>query len=180
MHTMEMKSYTNLILCLFWIMPAFSQAPPSLSKKEMKELSRVFEGELAVGAISLSSYSATDHGELKEGDRVYWIDREGDRVGYILCSAAKGRYDYFDYDVFYSVDLHVKGVIVTVYRSTNGAAICQRKWLSQFNDYAGEKLTLGKDIDAISGATLSAQSLVLDMQRCHALITGLRREGMIQ
>ena len=116
---------------------------------------------------------------LREGDLLFEITEENENRGYVLSTEAKGRYDYFDYTVYYSKELVVKGLIVTVYRSTHGAAICQRKWLSQFKGYDGEKLTLGKEIDAISGATFSAESVVQDIQRCYSLMTGLKDDGII-
>ena len=168
-----------LIFCLAHFASAIAQDQHMLSKREMKEVSRVFEGEVVVSEVILSDHSIPTGLMLREGDLLFQITGENENRGYVLSTEAKGRYDYFDYTVFYSEELFVKGLIVTVYRSTHGAAICQKKWLSQFNGYEGEELTLGKEIDAISGATYSAQSIVQDIQRCHALMTGLKSDGII-
>jgi hypothetical protein len=169
-----------MILCLAIFSTAMAQDQHTLSKKEMKELSRVFEGELMVSEVILADFPTSTRQMLREGDLIFKITEEHENRGYILSTEAKGRFDYFDYSVYFSEELVVKGLIVTVYRSTHGAAICQKKWLSQFNGYDGEELNLGKEIDAISGATFSAESMVQDIQRCFALMTGLKEEGIIQ
>jgi hypothetical protein len=110
-------------------------------------------------------------GNFHPGDCFFTISQSGTVQGYLLSTSAKGRYDYFDYSIIYSKELVVLGVVVSVYRSTHGAAICQKKWLSQFEGYRGESLKLGSDIDGVSGGTLSATSIVADMQRCYLLVS---------
>ena len=168
-----------MIFCLALLSTAMAQDQRNLSKKEMKELSRVFEGELMVSEVILADFSTLTGQILRGGDLLFKITEENENRGYVLSTEAKGRYDYFDYSVYFSEELVVKGLIVTVYRSTHGAAICQKKWLSQFNGYDGGDLNLGKEIDAISGATFSAEAIVKDIQRCFALMTGLKEEGII-
>ena len=168
-----------MILCFASFSMLIAQDKHTLSKKEMKELSRVFGEELMVSEVILANCSNSSRHLVREGDLLFSISEENENRGYVLSTEAKGRYDYFNYSVYYSEELVVKGLIVTVYRSSHGAAICQKKWLSQFNGYDGKELKLGKEIDAISGATFSAESLVEDIQRCFALMTGLRDEGTI-
>ena len=142
-------------------------------------MTRIFEGDVEIAEVILADFSTSTGEMLREGDLLFEITEENKNRGYVLSTEAKGRFDYFDYSVYYSEELVVMGVIVTVYRSTHGAAICQRKWLSQFNGYDGEELILGREIDAISGATFSAESMVLDIQRCHALMNRLKDDGII-
>lgn len=108
---------------------------------------------------------------LHPGDCIFNVVAEDEVTGYLLSTRSKGRFDYFDYFVVYSMELEVLEVAVTAYRSTHGAGICQKKWLRQFKGYMGGQLSLGKEIDAVSGGTLSATSLVNDMQRCHLLMS---------
>ena len=70
-------------------------------------------------------------------------------------------------------------MMILVYRSTHGAAVCSKKWLKQFNGYSGGKLELGKDIDSVSGATISATSLVKDVERCILLMVALKNAEVI-
>lgn len=167
-----------IFLCAF-NSAAISQDQLALSKRDMKEVSRIFEGETEVSEVILASSSTGQQELLREGDQVYRIVSGNVTCGYLLSTRAKGRYDYFDYSLFLSQDLVVLNVIITVYRSTHGAAICQKKWLGQFKGYEGEDLKLGDQIDAVSGATLSAESIVEDIRRCHLLMTYLKGEGAI-
>ena len=161
--------YVSLIFCLISFSWAFSQEHVDLTKKEGKFVNAMFQEGLTAEAIVLT-----------DNDRVFLLRQQDVMLGYMLSTRAKGRYDYFDYLLAYAPDLSVLGLKVTVYRSTHGAAICQKRWLSQFEGYAGEELTLGKEIDAVSGATISATSLVKDMRRCYQLMIGLKEEGIFQ
>jgi Na+-translocating ferredoxin:NAD+ oxidoreductase RnfG subunit len=115
-----------------------------------------------------------------DGDRIYLLRQQDIVLGYLLSTRAMGRYDYFDYLLAFAPDFSVLGITITVYRSSHGAAICQKKWLSQFEAYGGEELTLGKDIDAVAGATISATAMVKDMKRCYQLMISLKEEDFIQ
>lgn len=155
-----------LIAAMFSFTWTLSQDNDLLTKKEQKFASRIFESEL---------YAE----KLNTPDRVYLMTNQDILAGYLLMTSAKGRYDYFDYIVAYAPDLSVLGLSILVYRSSHGAAICQKGWLGQFEGYAGEELTLGKDIDAVAGATISATSIVKDMKRTHQLMIDLKEEGVI-
>jgi Na+-translocating ferredoxin:NAD+ oxidoreductase RnfG subunit len=156
-----------LFTALFSLTSFLSQDQDPLTKKEQKFISRIFEGEPFAERLSIP-------------DRIYLMKEQDVVVGYLLTSSAKGRYDYFDYTVAYAPDYSVLGLSILVYRSSHGAAICQKGWLSQFEGYAGEELTLGKDIDAVAGATISATSLIMDLERAHQYMIQLKEEGLIQ
>jgi Na+-translocating ferredoxin:NAD+ oxidoreductase RnfG subunit len=58
----------------------------------------------------------------------------------------------------------VKLVRVFNYAATHGQEVAIRKWLDQFSGYDGGKpLRVGKEIDAISGATISVYAIVADV-----------------
>ncbi|MDF1575328.1 MAG: hypothetical protein P1P86_09080 [Bacteroidales bacterium] len=154
-----------------------TQAPELLTKKEAKFVSGIFAGEFLAESVPLPVREPAYEGLVMDGDRMYLFKNQWKVLGYLLSTRAKGRYDYFDYSVAFSEDLTVLGLIITVYRSSHGAAICQKRWLSQFKGYQGEELSLGKEVDALSGATISATSLVADIRRVHLLIRRLENDG---
>ena len=166
-----------LVICSTW---AFSQGDLSLTKRETKEISRLFSDEVRAEPVVLPDHSPATEKYLRVGDQLFLLKQQDGLVGYLLSTRAKGRYDYFDYSVIFSDDLVVIGLFVTVYRSTHGAAISQKKWLKQFSGYKGGHLELGKEIDAVSGGTISAQSMVDDIHRCHLLMIQLEEEGIIE
>jgi hypothetical protein len=168
------KQWIGLVILLIWpifISQAFAEGNCKLHKKENKAIANLFGENHQVVPVNTSMEGASFSEYLHPGDCIYRITHHGEMQGYLISTSAKGRYDYFDYSVIFSKDFTILKVIVTVYRSTQGAAICQKNWLSQFEGYSGGNLELGSDIDAVSGGTLSAISMVKDIRRCHLLIT---------
>ena len=168
-----------LFISLFSFTWTLSQDNTQLAKKEQKFAFKIFEGEPSAEALNIPDRDTAKEGSSMDGDRAYLMKQQDAGIGYLLSTRAKGRYDYFDYIVAYAPDLSVLGLTVLVYRSAHGAAICQKGWLGQFEGYAGEELTLGKEIDAVAGATISATSMVKDMKRTHQLMIRLKEEGII-
>lgn len=169
--------FVFIVFGLFTFSWMFSQEVQSLTKKEAKFVKTIFPGELHTEELSMSLNDSAFTDALQEGDRLSLVRQQDQVLGYLLSTRALGRFDYFDYLLAFDSDLSVLGVTVTVYRSPQGAAICQKKWLSQFKGYAGDDLSLGKDINAISGATISATSMVQDVQRCYWLLFRLQEAG---
>ena len=174
------RKYLGLIVfvsCFSW---AFSQDQQLLTKKESKFVKGMFSEGWSSEALLIPDQNAVISGLLLEEDRVHIIWEQGLVLGYLLSTRAMGRFDHFDYLIAFASDFSVLGLTITVYRSSHGAAICQKKWLSQFEAYAGEDLKYGKDIDALSGATISATSMVKDVQRCYQIMISLKEEALIQ
>ena len=169
-----------IIFSLFSFTLALAQEHKSLTKKEDKFVNGIFGEGLTAEAIIVPDRDTAGAGGFLEGDRVWLLKQQDFVSGYLLSTRAMGRFEYFDYLLAFAPDFSVLGITITVYRSSHGAAICQKKWLSQFEAYAGEELTLGKDIDAVAGATISATALVKDMKRCYQLMISLKEEDYIQ
>ena len=73
--------------------------------------------------------------------------------------------EYFDYLILFNADLSVELVKVYNYQATHGQEVTNKGWLRQFQGYDGSRiLTVGKSIDAISGATVSVYTLTDDIQ----------------
>lgn len=73
--------------------------------------------------------------------------------------------EFFDYYVIFDTTKKIKSVNVFNYEATHGQEITVKKWLKQFIGYDGENnLVVGKNIDAISGATISVNGIVNDLQ----------------
>lgn len=73
--------------------------------------------------------------------------------------------EYFDYFILFDTEATVKFVKVFNYAATHGQEISAAWWLRQFVGYQGkEHLKSGKNIDAIAGATISADAATDDIQ----------------
>lgn len=74
-------------------------------------------------------------------------------------------FEYFDYFVLFDFAGQVLKVSVFNYRATHGQEITIKGWLKQFQGYNGVKdLVVGKDIDTISGATISVYGITENVQ----------------
>ena len=81
-------------------------------------------------------------------------------LGYIVEASGSGRYDQFEFLICIDMSKAVKFVRIINYYSDYGGEISSKRWLDQFKGYQGTTLKYGEDVQAISGATLSATSIV--------------------
>lgn len=96
------------------------------------------------------------------GENLFNILKEGKSLGYVYLGEAPSMKKVFDYVVLFNPDMSVKKSKILIYREDYGRQVGSQRWLKQFiGKKSGESLTYGKDIDAISGATISAKSMTL-------------------
>lgn len=82
--------------------------------------------------------------------------------------------EYFDYLIVFDSQLSVTQVKVYNYQATHGQEVGNKGWLKQFQGYDGSRsLTVGKSIDAISGATVSVFGITNDIQEKTKLLKKL-------
>lgn len=74
-------------------------------------------------------------------------------------------FEYFDYYIIFDDSIQVLHVKVFNYQASHGQEITARGWLKQFRGYDGSRLMeVGKQIDAISGATISVNAITDDIK----------------
>ncbi len=74
-------------------------------------------------------------------------------------------YEFFDYFIITDTIASIKTVQIFNYQATQGHEVMSIGWLRQFVGYKGsQELRYGKEIEAISGATVSAKALNVDLQ----------------
>lgn len=71
-----------------------------------------------------------------------------------------GNYELFSFFVLYDSGLNLKLVKILEYGPEYGYEITSKRWLRQFEGYKDCQIDYGEDVDAISGATISARSLI--------------------
>lgn len=75
-----------------------------------------------------------------------------------------GNSEYFDYFILFGPGPAVQDVQVFNYQASYGQEVSARGWLKQFQGYDGiSYLKVGKEIDAISGATISVYAITQDV-----------------
>jgi len=81
-------------------------------------------------------------------------------LGYGYVGEAPSMKRVFDYIVLFNPDLRIKKTKALIYREDHGRQIGSERWLQQFISMTvNDTPNYGENIDAISGATISAKSM---------------------
>lgn len=151
-----------LLLASSWLLPADDHL--SFDKAVQKKFNSAVINAFNITDFSLinvqDSTLLITSGATACLGQTYWIIRGDSLTGYARFESAMGRYEPFEFVVLYDTNRIIRQVEILVYRSDHGFEIMNKRWLAQFNGKTGCGLTYGKEIDAISGATLSGTSLV--------------------
>ena len=79
--------------------------------------------------------------------------------------------EYFDYFILFDPECTVQLVRVFNYAATHGHEVSAIGWLKQFAGYNGtDILEVGKNVDAISGATISVYAITKDVKEKTAIL----------
>ena len=82
--------------------------------------------------------------------------------------------EYFEYCIFFDSEKTVKQVEVFNYQATHGYEITSKGWLKQFIGFSGkDSLEVNKNIDGISGATISVFAITDDVQQKTKMLKSL-------
>ncbi|MCA1755925.1 MAG: FMN-binding protein [Bacteroidales bacterium] len=161
--------------------------PDAYVKRIEKEVTSHFGKKEGVPVIEYIGNMISGGGS---GDRFAVIKINGEKKGFIYsgrvftcsasgCSTGKGengiqRSEYFDYMIIFGESVSVEKINILSYQATHGMEITSRGWLKQFTGYNGDKkIESGRNIDAISGATRSVESIISDISRVTDLLKGI-------
>jgi Na+-translocating ferredoxin:NAD+ oxidoreductase subunit G len=104
----------------------------------------------------------------------YVAKTEGRVDGYALFDAEIGQHEPIDFATFFDRDGKITRVEVVAYREAYGADIRKQQFRQQFvGRHAKSGFRAGKDIDIISGATISSKSATRAVQRATVLLDQL-------
>jgi hypothetical protein len=82
--------------------------------------------------------------------------------------------EFFDYYIFFDSAKSVKLIEVYNYEASHGYEITAKGWLKQFIGFSGkDSLEVNKNIDSISGATISVYAITSDVQEKTRLLKGV-------
>ena len=159
-------------------------------KSLQKDLQKIWaQGEIELGEVEIPDSMYNDH--LLNKGKIYNTNANNTRLGFayvgrIYSCRAGGcgiedtqslvaddeDYEYFDYYIIYNENVSVELVRVYNYQATHGQEVGGKGWLKQFIGYTGTaKLEYGKNIDSISGATISANAITYNVQESTEYLT---------
>jgi len=152
--------------------------PKSVQKRIDKTLVKLFP-KIVVELIDMDlTAELTSAYTSVRGVKISRLKSAESILGYACFASSKGKNDYFDYMVIFDKELVIKKVKVLIYRSTYGGEIMSRSWLKQFIGKAnGQEMAMDKDIDGISGATLSAPSITQGIKELSLLIAEISQQN---
>jgi Na+-translocating ferredoxin:NAD+ oxidoreductase RnfG subunit len=157
------------------------QLPKNLQKKVDKEIKIAFD--LEVFSLESVQISETLNAQLKakiSDKNFYKIISDNNLLGYAFVDKAPSKTDQFDYLILFDKDLIIKKAKVLIYREDYGGEIGSKRWLKQFiGKTTNDELIYKKDIIAISGATISANSMTVAVNNLLQTITVLHHNKII-
>ena len=113
-------------------------------------------------------------------DSLFKIGLESEVLGYAYLGKAPSMKDVFDYVVLFNPELDVKKAKVLIYRENHGRQIGSQRWLKQFiGKKPGDSMEYGNDVDAISGATISAKSMTQAVSKVLSQMKELKEKGSL-
>lgn len=137
------------------------QISPRLQKKIDTAIAATYEVETFVlQHISVPTILNDVTPAKLDGTNLFEIHSETKLVGYLYLGEAASMKRMFDYIILFNIDFTIKKSKVLIYREDYGQQIGSQRWLKQFIGLStDDSLIYGENIDAISGATISASSM---------------------
>lgn len=154
--------------------------PKKLEKKVHKSIVKTFKVEnFQLDKINI--LTTTDPSiKIINSNNFYSIKSNAKTLGYALIDKAKSKSYDFDYLVLLNSELEIININILIYREEHGNEISSKRWLKQFfglstNDHA----VLQKNIDGISGATISVRSMTNEMNNLLADLNILEKKNIL-
>lgn len=100
--------------------------------------------------------------EVEKGDQI-WHTASG---GWFMIQQVVGKHEMITYAIGINPDGSVKHIEILEYVESYGYEVAEQSWLKQFyGKTVASTFKLGKDVDSISGATLSCKHLTDGVKR---------------
>ena len=177
-----MKGLVYIILLLGITLPQ-----EGIPKVFEKKIDRLLKGNFGKEPLELTTTLFPSTTSAIPDRFLFTINRLQEQLGFLVINKSQGchiggcdgialdenaKYENFWYAVVFDNNHQILQIKVLEYTSEYGYEICAKNWLKQFQGYKGCNLTYGsKEVDAISGATVSAQSIVMDISNLCWLLT---------
>ena len=172
----------KLRITFFATLICLAVAPPALGKvfhtvkqllsEQFKTASRVGYERLTITSEQKDALQRRLGYELPRNDYVVYVATRDDRPdGYAVFDQERGQHELIDFATFFDASGKVTRTEVMAYREAYGHEIRRESFRRQFlGRDAKSGYEVGKDIDAISGATISADSMSRAVRRAAVLL----------
>ena len=178
---MNFKTNLYLVMTIFSVGLMSFQLTEKIQQKVDKEIKLIFNTEdfILEPIIVAEDINAQLKAKVNENN-LFKIKKDTEDLGYAYIGKGFGKVDDFDFLVLFDTDLIIIKSKILVYREDYGGEIGSKRWLKQFNGKGkNDNIEYGKDIVAISGATLSANSMTVAVNNLLKTITILHNNKAI-
>ena len=110
-------------------------------------------------SLSLEDYEINKIHIANDKIVYYEIIESGIRKGFLTISKAPSKYHFFDFFVVFDNNMHIEHIEILKYRENWGYEISNKRWLRKFSRLTTNSLGSKIQIEAISGASISVNSL---------------------
>ncbi|WP_237267412.1 FMN-binding protein [Tenacibaculum todarodis] len=162
-----MKRFLSLFLVLISFTFLSFNISNRLQKKVAKEIKKTFSVEnFSLESIPVSDAVNKQLTQVISKENLFKITNNSALLGYAYVDKAPSKTDEFDYLILLNKDLIVAKTKILIYREDYGGEIGSKRWLKQFiGKTFKDTLTYEQDIIAISGATISASSMTIAVNK---------------
>lgn len=158
----------------YWTVPGVMKSFFSSSKRVT--FKRVTLPEAAAAEIA----KKLGTGSVQREWVIYLGETDGRLDGYAIVDDEKGMHEPIDFAVRFTPKGAVERVEVMVYREPYGDEVRSDRFRAQFQGKtAGDPITAGKDIDIVSGATISSRSMALGVKRDALVLQTALKSGSL-
>ncbi|MBS9461896.1 FMN-binding protein [Flagellimonas sp. 389] len=184
---MKLESNSKLIVmamfCMAFLFLGFS--PKKISPRLQEKLNNAVQSTFEVEGFELQwiqveeAINAKTKVELGH-ENLFKVEKSGKLIGYAYLGEAPSMKNIFDYVVLFNPDLSIKKSKVLIYREDYGRQIGSQRWLKQFiGKKSGDTIIYGEDVDAISGATISAKSMTVAVNAVLSSVEVLKKSKIL-
>ncbi|MCR9264650.1 MAG: FMN-binding protein [Flavobacteriaceae bacterium] len=174
-----MKSAKPYVVIPLVLMLLAFTAPKEVNKRVLKEVEKTFEVvDFALQPITIPNDLNAQLPTKISGENLYQITVGNAILGYAFFDQAPSKTANFDYLVLFDDTVKIINTKVLVYREEYGGEIGSKRWLKQFlGKTGGDRVNPETNIDAISGATISVNSMTRSMDNLLQTIGILQDKG---
>jgi Na+-translocating ferredoxin:NAD+ oxidoreductase RnfG subunit len=133
--------------------------------------------------VSLSDAQAQAIGQklgasaVKKDWSIYFSD---DKRGFAILDNEKGMHEPIDFAVRFSPAGAVERIEILEYREAYGDQVRRERFRNQFRGKtASDPITVGKDIDIVSGASISSRSIAIGVKRDALVLQAAIQSGAL-
>jgi hypothetical protein len=164
-NTINFKTYISKAITLIVIALLFSSFKASYWEFDKESRATIYNSITKIFNSQTWNLDPID-------DTFYSISEHDSIIGYLAVTDVPSKFHQFDYYILFDQKTVILKVEILHYRENYGAEVCNKKWLQQFiglptKDYAN----YNREIDGISGATLSVNNLKRDVFKLSNIIS---------